>query len=634
MKSRGCEAHLDPYDFDDYSRRPITFYYTQAGFHPCGHKPVYVWTRDVVDKGTARVWHVNAPESGRDVSLVPMGVNAWGRQDWMVDLTDVTEPGEYVVQVVIAGRTAETAPIPVRTDLYGRLAEKAAKHYFLKRCGIFCHTHDAYRYSLDDKNFGQIEGHRDVSGGWHDAHDDNKWVVFAWMALFGLLKAHETYRPEWKGSNEPFPYCLSEAWWEVEWLLKMQKPDGSFYHAVWEYTPRKASGKTTFPIHDPGMVHYDDLGNDRRMLVDAWGRNRACTLLGAPPGSSPSTAPKYYAYLAHVIRMFARLIRPYCADIADRCAAAAASTVAYLSDLDAYPAYQEVEVHAGLAMYHIECARDCGDAEALKRAGVLLERVLQRQQPEGHFHASDSCGGLEVYPEEAGDERVFLDYPFAYALSVIDYLDLAETLPEFVFEVEERARNALASFAAMLEAFCDGTAFGQLGEICFDREPEIILSRPRHGYNPYILSAGAVFAAAHRLLHNKGWRTRAEQQLQWVLGANPRFMCFMNQVGVRNSGQYAASSSGTMQHYPNAFYRHLRDMRWGVTTGIYGARLDPRQGEDALTPPTPQPPNYPHAGMSMSGVYDGAAQETWLNATGWFLMLLAQLGTMASPGNE
>jgi hypothetical protein len=180
----------------------------------------------------------------------------------------------------------------------------------------------------------------------------------------------------------------------------------------------------------------------------------------------------------------------------------------------------------------------------------------------------------------------------------------------------------------MLERFCNASVFRHPTEIRFDREPAVIIPVhvAKHGYNPYVLSAGLLFAAAERLAGYPGGRKLGERQLHWVLGANPRFMSFMNQLGVRNSGQYAASSSVTAEHYPMAFYRHLRDMRWGVTTGIYGPprKRSTADGQGPLE--YTQPPNYPNAGRSMDGRYDHVAQETWLNCNGWFLLLLAQLG--------
>jgi hypothetical protein len=284
---------------------------------------------------------------------------------------------------------------------------------------------------------------------------------------------------------------------------------------------------------------------------------------------------------------------------------------------------------AGLALYYLEDARDGGGAAALAKAEGHLQRMLALQQPEGHFHASPKCRGLEFHPQDAGDERVFVDYPFGYLAAFIEYLEYARQGPGKVCALTAEVQGSLLRFARMLDRFCHATVFGQPGEIRFDGQPAVIIP-PRiasHGYNPYILSTGVLFAAAERLAGYRGGQQRAERQLQWVFGANPRFMSFTNQVGVRNAGQYAASSSVSSQYYPMAFYRHLRDMRWGVATGIFGPLEKQSNDGQQRRIEYLQPENYPNAGDSMHGKYVSTAQETWLNCNGWLLLLLAQFGT-------
>jgi len=618
------EDLLKQYDFDDYARQPISFYYCQAGFPPDGYKPVYVWTREEFSQGTA-VLRNCATGQTTPVPLAQHGVNLWGRQDWIADCTAVAAEGDYALRVEFGGHSAETAPFAISKNCYEELREKAAKHYFLKRCGIFCHTHDANLYSLEPGSFGNVLRHVPAAGGWHDAHDDNKWVPFAWAAVYGLLKTQERFSPKWQGSNEPYPYCLAEAWWEVDWLLRMQKPDGTFYTGVFEWFPHKQGDRTILRVHHREQ-NYDDLHRDRRAVLDVWGENAICDVLGRPHNTAPSTAPKYFAYSAHVLRYCGRLIAQYDKPNAERCVEAARKTVAYLENLKGYPPYQELEVHAGLALCWLEEAKDGGGQAALGKAEGHLKKVLSLQRPEGHFHSSPKCRGLEFCPEEAGDERVFVDYPFGYMLALIEYLEYARQPEGKTFSLVGEARQSLLHFARMLEKFCGATVFRQPSEIRFDREPAVIIppGMAAHGYNPYILSAGVVFAAAENLAGYPGGQKLAQRQLHWVFGANPRFMSFMNQVGVRNAGQYAAASSVTAEHYPMAFYRHLRDMRWGVTTGIYGPWQKP--SADAAAPPVyTQPLNYPNAGNSILGKYDSTAQETWLNANGWLLLLLAQL---------
>lgn len=608
----GGESRLKQYTFDDYGNKPISFYYCQAGFRPTDYKPVYVWTREAFKQGSALLRNCT---SGAEVSvpLASHGVNIWGRQDWIADCSEAMAEGDYVLRVKFGTETAETAPFRISQSCYEELREKAAKHYFLKRCGIFCHPHDGNLYSLDPATFGQVRARIPAYGGWHDAHDDNKWLTLTWTAIYGLLKTQERFSPRWNASNEPYPYCLAEAWWGVDWLLRMQKPDGTFYSGVFEWFPIKQADRMILRVHHRAQ-NYDDLHRDQRAVLDVWGENAICDVLGRPPNTAPSIAPAYFAYCAHVLRYCGRLMQRYDVEKAERCRRGSRAAVAYLEKLDSYPPSQELEVHATLALYWLEEAKDGGGTAALGKMEKYLREVMARQQPQGHFHSSQTCRGLEFHWEEAGEER-FIYYPFAYVHPIIEYLEHARQAGRGACALVNEAQEALGRFARMLGGFCNGSVFRHPSEPRFDRKPAVILpvSAARHGYNPYILSAGVVFATAARLAGYREGNRLAHGQLQWVFGANPRFMSFMNQVGVRNVGQYAAASSVTANYYPMAFYRHLRDKRWGVTTGMYG----PQEGRQSV--------DFPNAGDSMFGRYNHLAQETWLNCNGWLLLLLSYL---------
>ena len=601
---------LDKFDFDDYSRQPVSFYFCQAGYDGAAYKPVIVWTTAMHPRAAA---HWRADAGGEDVKMPieDLGFNRWGRREWRVDLSQVNQPGAGRVKVDFDGLAAESPPIVIRAHGYQRLMKKAAAHYHYKQCGVTCHRHDGYLYSLASENFGEIAGHVPAHGGWHDAHDDNKWLVLTWMAVHGLLKAHEHFAArgsEYKADRE---YCLAEAKWEIEWLLRMQKPDGSFYHAVWEWAPAELNGKKILRVWSP--PHYDDLCDDRRALVDCWGQNVAGRLIGVTTVKTPSTAPKYFTAVAHNLLHFARLADGQSGykGVGRRCLAAAERTLAYIEKLPEIAPYQALEVDALLALCRLERFRLLHDADDLRACESRIQAILAKQQPEGLFHSSANCRGLEWHPEEAGDERVFVDYPFGYILALTEYLDSSRAAGA-EFRLIQPARDALGRFAELLAGLCRHTGFNQMCEPCVGRKPEIILSieKTGHGYNPLILAAGTVLAAAGRLLGRAEWIRLAECQLYWVLGYNPRFMSFMNGEGMRNSGTYAAYKLDDARGLRlTAFYRHPRDLRWGLTTGIYAGPH----------------PDYPMAGKSTEGQYDSKAQETWLNASGWFLRLLAEL---------
>ncbi len=87
------------------------------------------------------------------------------------------------------------------------------------------------------------EGTRDVSGGWYDAGDHGKYTVPAGIALGTMLSEHErtlhagtvdegalgdsTLRVPEVGNG--VPDILDEARWKLEWMLKMQVPEGQQY---------------------------------------------------------------------------------------------------------------------------------------------------------------------------------------------------------------------------------------------------------------------------------------------------------------------------------------------------------------------------------------------------------------------
>ena len=381
------KSSLERYDFDEYGRQPISFYYCQAGFQPDGYKPIYIWTREPFSGGLA-VLRNCATGKSTSIPLKSRGVNIWGRQDWIADCSGVQAEGDYTLRVEFGGQSAETKPFAINKNCYADLQEKAAKHYFLKRCGIFCHTHDGNLYSLEPDSFGKVLRHVPAYGGWHDAHDDDKWMWLAWSSVYGLLKTQERFSPQWHGSNEPYPYCLAEAWWEVEWLLRMQKPDGTFYYAVTEWFPQLANRqgeRMTLQIHHVGDQTYDDLHQDRRAVLDVWGKGEVDRLMGATAHNFASTAPKYFAYCAHILRYCGRLMRPYDKNNAQRCVAGASKTVAYLENLKEYPSYQELEVHAALASTGSKTPKTAEEARPWQRPKDISRRCSPVSNPRAIF---------------------------------------------------------------------------------------------------------------------------------------------------------------------------------------------------------------------------------------------------------
>src|SRR5690606_10337700 len=83
----------------------------------------------------------------------------------------------------------------------------------------------------------------DVSGGWYDAGDYGKYTTPGAVTVAQLMLAYELNAerfakgqlrfPEGLESDVPeLPDVLAEVKFELDWLLKMQRPDGAVYHKV------------------------------------------------------------------------------------------------------------------------------------------------------------------------------------------------------------------------------------------------------------------------------------------------------------------------------------------------------------------------------------------------------------------
>jgi endoglucanase len=79
---------------------------------------------------------------------------------------------------------------------------------------------------------------KNLSGGWFDAGDYNKYVNFAWSPVIDLLLAYEENPAIWTDdfnipeSGNGIPDLLDEVKYELDWLLKMQTSNGSVLSLV------------------------------------------------------------------------------------------------------------------------------------------------------------------------------------------------------------------------------------------------------------------------------------------------------------------------------------------------------------------------------------------------------------------
>lgn len=168
------------------------------------------------------------------------------------DFSDLRAPGVYRLLVEGVG---ESDAFSVSEDVYDVLFADAMRFYYLQRCNMALlpefageQAHEACH--LGDREAKTADGSdtRDVTGGWHDAGDHNKYPNFLANTVLTLL---ENYR--WRPSAFPdgqlnlpesgngVSDVLDEVAYELDWLLKMQITEGPQAGAVYDRLHQSAA---------------------------------------------------------------------------------------------------------------------------------------------------------------------------------------------------------------------------------------------------------------------------------------------------------------------------------------------------------------------------------------------------------
>jgi endoglucanase len=160
-----------------------------------------------------------------------------GEGVWKVDFSAFNVPGTYYVTV----NGLSSYNFTVSNNAYDNLFRDSLRCFYLIRCGLgfndpltglnrlACHT------APDTIRGGT--GTRDMSGGWHNAGDVGKWANEEAISIGFMLWLYELKSNHLSGFNNNIRESgngisdlLNEAKWGLDWMLKLQNPDGSVYH--------------------------------------------------------------------------------------------------------------------------------------------------------------------------------------------------------------------------------------------------------------------------------------------------------------------------------------------------------------------------------------------------------------------
>lgn len=155
-----------------------------------------------------------------------------------LDFSEITTPGKYEISV---GKT-KSIQFVINDNAYAGAQEYPLRYMRQQRCGYnpflkdSCHLHDGIIILHPTRTGEKI----DVVGGWHDASDYLQYLTTSANAAYQLLFAYQqnpdVYEDHFKANGDPgsngIPDILDEAKWGLDWMLKMNPDDDTFFNQI------------------------------------------------------------------------------------------------------------------------------------------------------------------------------------------------------------------------------------------------------------------------------------------------------------------------------------------------------------------------------------------------------------------
>ncbi len=232
--------HIDQFGYKSGSQKIAVLANPQTGYNSAEN---YIpgASIQVVDSSTSVVVYSGAPTQWNSGNTHAQS----GDKVWWFDFSALTAPGEYYL--LDTTNNLRSNLFKIDDNVYYDVLRQSMRAFYYQRCGVaktvssggdwsdtICHHHteqDVDCRLVSDPTNTSLS--KDLSGGWHDAGDYNKYVNYTHTPVHDLLFAYEDNPGIWGDDfNIPescngIPDILDEIKIELDWLLKMQELDGS-----------------------------------------------------------------------------------------------------------------------------------------------------------------------------------------------------------------------------------------------------------------------------------------------------------------------------------------------------------------------------------------------------------------------
>jgi endoglucanase len=479
----------------------------QLAYLPAGPKNATVVT-DAADPLPWQLKNADGVVVARGAS-VPRGLDASSGQNvHSIDFGAYRRAGKGFT-LVADGETSR--PFDIGTRAYERLRLDSVKFYYTQRSGTPIREDLRPGYGREAGHVGVAPNQGDtdvpcqpgvcdyrldVSGGWYDAGDHGKYVVNGGISAWELLSTYE--RALYARTGEPgkfrdgtlnipesgngVPDILDETRWELDFLLKMQVPDG-----------QPLAGMAHHKIHDEAWTGLPLMPSDDPQKRELHPPTTAATL-----------------NLAAAAAQAARLYKPYDREFAAR--ALTAARKAWAAALKHPDVYADENDGIGGGAYP---DRDVADEFYWAAAQLYLttgEKAFQDHILSSPVHTADIWGPTGF------------DWARTAAAGRLDLALVPNRLPGRD-KVRQSVVKGADRYLATLKAHPYGLPYAPDG------------NRYDWGSNHQVLNNAVVLATAYDITGGSKYRDGAVQSMDYVLGRNALNVSYVTGYGdadVRN----------------------------------------------------------------------------------------------------
>jgi len=189
-----------------------------------------------------------------------------GDRGWWVDFSEFNTPGKYYLYDTKTKQRSH--PFLIEQDVYANVLKAAVRVFYYNRsnfakeppyadtrwtdrASFLGRNQDRAARDVNDKKNKSLA--KDLSGGWWDAGDTNKYVTFTSSVIHQLLDAYvrnpEVFTDDFgiPESGNNIPDLIDEVKYEIDWIKKMQQQDGGVLLKVGTINYKKYTPKSKDP---------------------------------------------------------------------------------------------------------------------------------------------------------------------------------------------------------------------------------------------------------------------------------------------------------------------------------------------------------------------------------------------------